>query len=50
MFIGYNNLSRSGKFYVMTSDTKLDLHRDLVVKVISKEMNWKRRRIYQERK
>ena len=39
MFIGYNNLSRSGKFYVMTSDTKLDLHRDLVVKVISKEMN-----------
>ncbi len=39
IFIGYNNYSRSGKFYVMTSDTKLDLHRDLVAKVMSKKMN-----------
>jgi len=39
LFIGYNNFSRSGEFYVLTADTKLDLHRDLVVKVISKKMN-----------
>jgi hypothetical protein len=39
IFLGFNNLSRSGKFYLMTSDTKLDLHRDLVAKVISKKMN-----------
>jgi len=39
IFLGLNNLSRSGKFYLMTSDTKLDLHRDLVTKVINKKLS-----------
>ena len=37
-FLGYQNLQRSGKFYIMTSDTKLDLHRDLVFKVVPKNL------------
>ena len=30
LFLGFNNYERSGKFYVLTADTKLDLHRDMV--------------------
>ena len=38
IFLGYNNYIRSGKFYVMTADTKLDLHRDLVSIVVPKKL------------
>jgi len=36
-FLGYNNYHRSGKFYIMTADTKLDLYRDLVMRVMPKK-------------
>ena len=29
--IGFNNLGRTGKFYILTADTKLDLHLDLEI-------------------
>ncbi len=35
--IGFNNLGRTGKFYILTADTKLDLHLDLVEKVMMKK-------------
>ena len=34
-----NNYFRSGKFYIMTADTKVEMHRNLVVKVMSKKLN-----------
>ena len=34
-FIGYHNFQRSGVVYVLTADTKLDLHRDFVEPVIA---------------
>jgi hypothetical protein len=39
LVLGLNNYLRSGKFYLMTSDTKVEMHRNLVVKVMSKKMN-----------
>jgi hypothetical protein len=38
-FLGYHNFQRSGKFYLLTADNKLDLHIDLVSRVISKKEN-----------
>ena len=35
--LGFNNLGRTGKFYILTADTKLDLHLDLVEKVMMKK-------------
>jgi len=35
--VGFNNLGRTGKFYILTADTKLDLHLDLVEKVMMKK-------------
>ena len=35
--IGLNNFGRTGKFYILTADTKLDLHLDLVEKVMMKK-------------
>lgn len=37
--LGYNNYKRSGSFYIMTADSKLNLHIDLVSKVMSKKFN-----------
>ena len=39
IFLGMNNYFRSGKFYIMTADTKVEMHRNLVVKVMSKKLN-----------
>jgi len=36
--LGYNNYFRSGKFYLMTADSKVNLHNDLVKKVIQKKL------------
>ena len=33
-FLGYHNFYRSGEFYIMTADTKIDVHRYLVVRVV----------------
>ena len=38
-FLAYHNFQRSGKIYIMTADTKLDLHRDFVEPVIAKKNN-----------
>ena len=38
-FLGINNFYRSGKFYIMTADTKVEMHRNMVVKVMSKKLN-----------
>jgi hypothetical protein len=38
IFIGLNNYYRSGKFYIMTADTKVEMHRNMVVKVVSKKL------------
>ncbi len=38
-FLGINNLYRSGAFYIMTADTKIEMHRALVRKVIIKAEN-----------
>jgi len=35
--LGYNNYKRSGEFYIMTADSKINLHIDLVKKVIKKK-------------
>lgn len=35
--LGLNNYFRSGKFYIMTADSKINLHRDLVAKVMTKK-------------
>ena len=35
--LGFNNLGRTGKFYILSADTKLDLHLDLVEKVMMKK-------------
>jgi hypothetical protein len=43
LFLGTNNYIRSGKFYLLTADTKLDLHRDLVEVVMSNKNNITRR-------
>lgn len=42
-FLGANNYIRSGEFYLLTADTKLDLHRDLVEVVMSNKNNTTRR-------
>jgi hypothetical protein len=39
LFIGYNNKIRSGNFFILPSDTRLDLHRDLVEPVMSKKLH-----------
>jgi len=39
IFLGYVNYKRSGKFYVMTADTKINLHHILVSSVMSKKLN-----------
>ena len=39
IFLGLNNYSRSGKFYIMTADTKVEMHRIIVLKVMSKKLN-----------
>ena len=36
--LGYNNYYRSGKFYLMTADSKVNLHNDLVKKVMQKKL------------
>ena len=36
--LGYNNYQRSGKFYIMTADSKVNLHIDLVKKVMQKKL------------
>ena len=36
-FLGFNNYKRSGQFYIMTADTKIDLHIYLVTRVMSKK-------------
>tara|TARA_B100001057_G_scaffold133528_1_gene132925 strand:+ start:245 stop:1678 length:1434 start_codon:yes stop_codon:yes gene_type:complete len=38
-FLGLNNYYRSGVFYIMTADTKVEMHRALVRKVIMKADN-----------
>ena len=38
-FLGIYNFYRSGKFYIMTADTKVEMHRNMVVKVMSKKLN-----------
>tara|TARA_Y100000590_G_C15712915_1_gene1010907 strand:+ start:323 stop:1747 length:1425 start_codon:yes stop_codon:yes gene_type:complete len=38
-FLGYHNFQRSGEFYIMTADTKIDLHRYLVVRVVPEKYN-----------
>ena len=43
LILGVNNYERSGKFYLLTADTKLDLHRDLVEIVMSKKSNISRK-------
>ena len=37
--LGYNNHKRSGQFYIMTADSKINLHGDLVGRVITKKFN-----------
>jgi|TARA_B110000046_G_C13003454_1_gene403249 hypothetical protein len=37
--LGYNNYKRSGQFYIMTADSKINLHGDLVGRVITKKFN-----------
>lgn len=37
--IGFNNYKRSGKFYILTADTTISIHIDLVSKVMSKKLN-----------
>jgi len=39
IFLGYVNYKRSGKFYVMTADTKINLHHILVSSVMSNKLN-----------
>ena len=39
LFLAFHNFQRSGKIYIMTADTKLDLHRDFVEPVIAKKNN-----------
>ena len=36
---GLNNFKRSGNFYILTADTKIAIHIDLVSKVMSKKLN-----------
>ena len=36
--LGFNNYKRSGKFYIMTADSKVNLHIDLVKKVIKQKL------------
>jgi len=43
LVLGANNYIRSGKFYILTADTKLDLHRDLVEVVMSNKNNTTRK-------
>ena len=38
IFLGVNNFYRSEKFYIMTADTKVEMHRNMVVKVMSKKL------------
>ena len=37
-FLGYNNYQRSGSFYIMTADTKIDVHKYLVEEVMRKKL------------
>ena len=38
-FVGYNNFKRSGEFYFLTADTKINLHFYMVQKVVPKVLN-----------
>ena len=38
-FLGLNNFYRSGTFYIMTADTKVEMHRVLVKRVVTKVDN-----------
>ena len=38
-FLGLNNYYRSGTFYIMTADTKIEMHRVLVRRVLTKVDN-----------
>ena len=40
LFIGYNNLKRSGVFYVLANDNNIAIHLDLVPKVINNIKNY----------
>ena len=37
--LGFNNYFRSGKFYVMTADSKVNIFNDMVTHVVSKKLN-----------
>jgi hypothetical protein len=37
LFLAFNNYKRSGDFYIMSADSKVNLHRDLVEKVMHKK-------------
>ena len=39
IFLGLNNFYRSGVFYIMTADTKVEMHRVLVRRVVTKVEN-----------
>ena len=38
-FVGYHNFKRSGEFYFLTADTKINLHIYMVQKVVPKVLN-----------
>ena len=37
--LGFNNYFRSGKFYIMTADSKVNIFNDMVTHVVSKKLN-----------
>ncbi len=37
--LGFNNYFRSGKFYIMTADSKINIYNDMVTHVVSKKLN-----------
>ena len=37
--LGFNNYFRSGKFYIMTADSKVNIYNDMVTHVVSKKLN-----------
>lgn len=39
LFLGFSNYFRSGYFYIMTADTKVEMHRTLVERVIVNQLN-----------
>ena len=42
--IGFNNYFRSGKFYIMTADSKVNIYNDMVTHVMSKTLNLSHRK------